>query len=190
MKPTTMNDTRPHRPPEQPSEEGDARQLSLARAEGAKYMEALRYMIEQVADTGDRKRAGDYIVGFAQEKAEGMYALSGGKLEWETPGEENCHIEIAVVDAGDHRFVPALDIHARITDRHGRTVADFDVPFLWHPGLYHYGRNVTIPESGRYDLHIHVEPPTFHRHDKVNGRRYVEPVDVTFADVELTAGRE
>jgi hypothetical protein len=54
------------------------------------------------------QRAGNYLVAFVQENAEGMYELEDGRLVWrEAPEEANAHLEIAVVDAADGRFVPA-----------------------------------------------------------------------------------
>jgi len=46
--------------------------------------------------------------------------------------------------------------------------------------IYHYGRNWTVPMDGEYTSRVRVEPPTFMRHDEVNGRRFTEPVDVEF----------
>ena len=138
---------------------------------------------------GDTQRAGDVIVGFAQEKAEGLYHLRDGQLEWVEPDDENCHIEVTVLDAVDHRFLPGLDIEATLIDEGGDEVASFDCPFLWHPGLFHYGRNVAVPGDGTYSLRVRVAAPTFPRHDKVNGKRYAEPVEVTFENVEIKTGQ-
>ena len=180
-----------HTPPERPSDEGDARQLDLARQEGAAYRAALQYMVTQVANTGGEQRAGDYVVGFAQEKAEGMYHPKGGALEGMAPdATENCHLEVSVRDAGDNRFVPYLTVRATLTADDGRHVGPVDLPFLWHPGLYHYGKNLEVPGDGRYTLRVEIAPPPFARHDKVNGKRYAEPVTAEFRDVQITTGRE
>jgi hypothetical protein len=161
----------------------------MAKQEGQVYFESLQYMANEVAHTGNTQRAGDYIVGFAQEKAEGLYHLRNGELEWIEPDEENCHIEVAVLDATDHRFIPGLDIEATLLDADGEEVTTFDCPFLWHPGLYHYGRNVKVPGDGTYTLRIRIAAPTFPRHDKVNGKRYAEPVEVEFAGVQTKTGQ-
>lgn len=174
----------------QPSGEADAQQLTFARREGDAYQQALEYMAHEVADSGELQRAGDYIVAYAQEKAEGMYALRGeGQLEWQPPTDENCHLEISVSDASDGRFVPYLKIHATLSGQ-GQTVGPFEVPFLWHPGLYHYGKNIRVPGDGEYDLKISIEPPSFMRHDKQNGQRYASTVEVTFDRVTLKTGQE
>ncbi|WP_436927995.1 iron transporter [Halosimplex amylolyticum] len=172
------------------SEEFDERQQELARAEGEAYQRSLRYMIEEVAHTGDMTEADDYVVGFAQEEAEGLYELTGeGEFAWREPGDENCHIEVAVADVDDGRFVPGADVSVRIADRDGEEVEAATLPLLWHPGLYHYGANLRLPDDGTYTLEVRVEPPTFHRHDEENGDRYGEPVTVTFEDVDLETGK-
>ena len=48
------------------------------------------------------------------------------------------------------------------------------------PPMDHYGRNWNVPDDGEYTLRVRVEPPTFMRHDEVNGRRFTELVDVEF----------
>jgi hypothetical protein len=174
----------------EPSEEVDERQLELARAEGDAYHRSLEYMANEVAHTGGTKQLGDYIVGFAQEEAEGMYALTEeGEFEWREPESENCHIEISVSDAADKRFVPYLDVRATLVDKEGTETGPFEVPFLWHPGLYHYGRNVEVPGDGAYTLRVAIDPPTFMRHDEKNGDRYGERVEVEFEGVDIETGQ-
>lgn len=176
-------------PQSKPSGEADAKQLVLARQEGDKYLAALEYMTDEVADTGAKIRAGDYIVAFAQEKAEGMYHLVDGALNWrDAAPETNCHIEIAVLDAGDHRFIPGLTIEC-VLSQAGNEVVRFKPEFLWHPGLFHYGKDVKVPASGLFDLRVVIAAPDFPRHDKVNGKRYGEAVDVTFSQVPIQTGR-
>ncbi|GGO31757.1 iron transporter [Deinococcus humi] len=172
-----------------PSEEADANQLKLARREGDAYQEALKYMANDVADSGQLQRSGDYIIGYAQEKAEGMYELRGeGQLEWMEPTDENCHLEISVSDASDGRFLPYIKVYATLTGQ-GETVGPFEVPFLWHPGLYHYGKNIRVPGDGEYDLRVRIEAPTFMRHDKQNGERYAAGAEVTFKNIPVKTGQ-
>ena len=175
----------------QPSDEADERQLELAMEEGEAYQRSLRYMTEEVAETGDLTTAGDFEVAFAQEEAEGMYHVSDGDLTWAEPDDdENCHIEIAVCDAADGRFVPGLEVTATLVPEDGDEVGPVEIPFVWHPGLYHYGRNLSVPGEGTYSIRVHVEAPTFPRHDETNGDRYGEAVDVEFEDVEIETGSE
>ncbi|MCX2721191.1 iron transporter [Roseibium salinum] len=178
------------KPPASPSEEADRTQLDLAKQEGTAYFRSLEYMANKVAANGATQECGDVIVGFAQEKAEGMYRLRNQELVWEEPPQdENCHFEVTVIDATDRRFIPNLDVTLTVTDGKGNEVGSEKMPFLWHPGLYHYGRNWALPGDGRYNLVVDIETPEFPRHDKVNGRRYAKPIKAHFPSVQVKTGR-
>ncbi len=172
------------------SDEADERQLQLAREQGEAYARALRHMTGEVAEDGGEQRAGDYLIGYAVEEAEGMYEWSDGELRWREPGEDNLHVEIAVCDGADGRFVPGLSVTATLVAPDGSVVGTYEHPLLWHPMIYHYGRNWQVPGDGEYTLRVHVEPPSFMRHDEINGRRFTEPVDVEFAGVTVVTGQD
>ncbi|WP_298456874.1 iron transporter [uncultured Cellulomonas sp.] len=172
------------------SSEATADQLELAVAQGQAYRRALDHMAHDVADDGGAQTAGDYLVGYAIEKAEGMYHPGDGDLVWRNPDEENLHVEIAVCDAADGRFIPGLEVTATLVTPSGEQLGPHPQVLVWHPMLYHYARNWTLPEDGVYELRVHVEPPTFPRHDEINGRRFAEPVDVTFTGVQVERGAE
>ena len=172
-----------------PSDEATAQQLQLARAQGEAYGRALQAMSEMDSH-GRVQRSGDYLVGYEVEEAEGMYVRDGSALRWQEPERDNAHLEIVVRDADDGRFIPGLRVHATLTDSEGHSVLDQDLPFLWHPWLYHYGRNLHVPADGVYSLQLRIDPPDFPRHDKTNGRRYADPVDVRFAGVSITTGQK
>ena len=178
------------KPPMKSSNEADAEQLDLARQQGDALMKALDHMTNKEAHSGGRKRAGDYLVAYACETAEGLWHMKDGELVYEKPDEENAHLEIAVLDGADHRFVPGLTVHLTVTDRDGNEVGTHVQPFLWHPWLYHYGRNWKLPGSGTYTFHVRIEPPTYARHDPKNGKRYAEPVEVTFEGVSVQTGQK
>jgi uncharacterized protein involved in high-affinity Fe2+ transport len=55
--------------------------------------------------------------------------------------------------------------------------------------IYHYGHNWVVSADGEYTLRVRVEPPTFTRHDEVNGRRFTEPVEVEFTGVQVERGQ-
>lgn len=182
--------TAPQTPPEQKTEEAKTTQLRLAKEEGTAYQRSLAYMVGKVAKGGGAKqRSGDYLIAYAEEKAEGLYSLRNGRLEWVEPTNENAHLEIAVSDAGDGRFIPYLHVTATLTTPDGRTLGPFDMPFVWHPGLYHYGRNIVVSGEGPYTIGVRIEPPLFQRHDKTNGRRYVQPVAVVFKNARFKTGK-
>lgn len=172
-----------------PSEEADERQLALAREQGEAYGRALEAMDEESSSGVLARAAGEYEVAIAVEEAEGMYHLEDGELVWRNPGEENAHVEVAVRDAADGRFVPRLEVEVALYDPDGAHLGRHRQPFVWHPWLYHYGRNWTVPRKGRYRVHVHIDPPAFHRHDHENGRRYAKDVDVDF-EVEIEPGRK
>jgi Fe2+ transport protein len=180
--------TQPHTPPMEASNEAEPDQLDVARAEGGAYARALQAMDEESGAV--TQRAGDYLIAFVQENAEGMYELEDGRLVWrEAPEEANAHLEIAVADAADGRFVPGLDITLTLLDG-DRELFTTTMPFLWHPYLYHYGTNARVPDEGPYNVRVRIDPPTFMRHDPVNGRRYADRVDVAFENRRFEPGRK
>lgn len=184
-----MSDQQP-RATNRPSDEASAPQLALARQQGEAFAAALRAMSE-MDEHGRVKRVADYLIGWETEEAEGMWMPeAGGGLRWQDPEQENAHLEVVVRDADDGRFLPALRIHARLVGPDGTEVGAFDLPFLWHPWLFHYGRNIQVPGEGSYRLHLRIDPPDFPRHDKTNGKRYAEPVEVWFDDVRIETGRK
>lgn len=174
----------------EPSEEVDERQLELAREAGAAYRAAAEYMIAEVAEDGAMARAGEYLVAIAKEHAEGMYRMDNHRFEWREPDEgANCHLEVIVADADDGRFVPHLDVEATVEAEDGTQVGPEPVPFVWHPGLYHYGRNLAVPGDGTYAVTVDVGPASFPRHDRTNGDRYAEPVEVRFEELQFSTGQ-
>lgn len=176
--------------PKHPSDEADERQLELARGKGDAYREALEYLIHEVAHAGGMQAVKDVVIGFAQEDAEGLYVDNAeGELTWREPDGENCHIEVAVMDADDNRFIPYLDVQVTLFGENDTEYGPYEIPFVWHPGLYHYGRNIKLPGDGTYDVHIRVTPPTFERHDHKNGNRYTRPAEATFQNVTIITGQ-
>lgn len=172
------------------SETADERHLELAREEGEAYQRSFRHVARDVAHAGDETRAGDYVIGFAQELAEGTYAPGdGGGLEWIEPQTENCHLEVGVADAADGRFVPHLSVSATLVTPDADEIGPVDLPFVWDPGASHYGANLTVPGDGIYDVEVHVEPASFHRRDRDNGARFDEPVLVRFEGVDVACGQ-
>jgi hypothetical protein len=162
-----------------PSDEINDEQIALAKAQGTAFQRAVDNMTRKEAH-GAEQRAGDYLVGYAVEHAEGMYHLRDGRLEWQEPADENAHVEVVVRDASDGRFIPGLTVYATLLDGAGHAIGTHQQPFLWHPWLYHYGRNWCVPGDGSYTLQVRIEPADFMRHDKINGKRFAEPVEVEF----------
>ena len=176
-------------PPMRPSDAATAEQLCLAKAQRDAFGQAVEHMTKQEAHAAEQP-AGDYRVGSAVEHAEGMYALRDGQLHWHEPQDENLHLEIVVRDGADGRFIPGLTVHATLINGSGVEVGTHEQPFLWHPWLYHYGRNWRVPGDGQYTLRVRVEPPAFIPHEKTNGRRFAEPVEVEFRTITIETGQK
>jgi hypothetical protein len=172
------------------SDEGDQRGLALGRAEGEAFGRTLNHMLTDIADGGEEIEQGDYLIAYAVEKAEGMYAPKNGELKWQAPADENIHIEVSVRDKADGRLIPGLDVDVTVIDKNGKEIGTHRQPLLWHPYLYHYGRNWRIPGDGTYSLRVRFPMPQFHRHDKANGNRFAEGADVTFENVKLETGQD
>lgn len=91
-------------PPMDPNtDEATQKQLDLACAQGDAYGNALEYMTGTVAHDGGETEAGNYRIGYAVEKVEGMYELVDGDLAWREPGDANPHLEVSVRDRADGR---------------------------------------------------------------------------------------
>lgn len=175
----------------EPSDEVDERQLELAREEGERYQRSVEYMATEVAESGATARAGEYLVGVAQEHAEGLYRMVDDHFTWQEPSaDENCHLEVMVADATDGRFLPHLDVHATIEDGGDTEFGPEPIPFVWHPGVHHYGRNLELPGDGNYTVVVDIEPAAFRRHDRTNGDRYTEPVEVRVEGLPFATGRK
>lgn len=166
-----------------------ARSAELAQQQGQTYREALRHMIDQ-SPAGSVQQVRDMVIGFVQTPAEGIYVTNAeGELEWMDPRDANCHLMVAVMDTDDHRFIPYCDVNATIFGENNDTHGPWDIPFTWHPYLYHYGRNIALPGDDTYDVRIQVNPLMFPRHDRENGNRYAHPVEVVFQNAELQTGQ-
>lgn len=172
------------------SDEATSEQLELAKAQGKALQTALDHMVQRVAHDGGEQMAGDYLVAYAVEEAEGMYQLQDGELVWQDPGKDNVHVEVAVRDGADGRFIPGLNVYATLIDESDTEVGTHQQPFLWHPWIYHYGRNWHVPGDGTYRLRVSIEPPTFMRHDKKNSKRFAEPVNIEFSNVKTKTGQD
>ena len=171
------------------SDEINEEQIKLAKRQGEVFQEAIQIMTQKDAH-GTQRAEGDYIIAWVSEKAEGMYIMRNGQLEWDEPQIENTHLELAVCSLADGRFVPNLTVYATLIDQKGDKIGMHQQPFLWHPWLYHYGRNWHVPDEGPYTLSVRVEVPFFPSHDKTNGKLFDEPVEVEFSNVKLAIGQK
>lgn len=126
------------------SEEATREGLRLAREAGEAYQRSVSHFLEKVAENGATMQVGDYRVGVALEGAEPLWYPQGDGLELAEPPEQaNLHLEVVVTDKDDGRFVPELDVAVTLQAEDGRKVGTWDLPFLWHPTMFHYGRNIS-----------------------------------------------
>jgi hypothetical protein len=88
-----------------------------------------------------------------------MHDWFEGHLVWREPDGENLHLEISVRDRSDGRFVPGVRVLATLIGPDGKLIGPYEHPLLWHPMIYHYGRNWRLPGDGEYTLCVHVDPP-------------------------------
>ncbi len=75
-----------------------------------------------------------------------------------------------------------------LLDDTGHEIGTHELPFLWHPWFYHYGRNWMVPGDGAYRMRVYFDAPDFPRHDRVNGKRFENAVDVEF-QIRIKTGR-
>jgi len=172
------------------SKQAPATGLRFGSAQGCTNQQALRHMVECIAADGRQQIRDDYRIGYVIERAQGLYVLEGGELHWSEPPPASVHLEVVVCDAADGRFIPGLEVVATLHTLAGESLGAYELPFVWHPWLFHYGRNWQVPCDGEYTLRIHIAAPSFMRHDKVNGKRFERAVDVEFSGVQIVTGRE
>lgn len=163
---------------------------TLALVQGNTYTLALDEMKDE--DVYASTVQDDYIISLACENAEGMYMYNNlRKLHWMIPEpSENQHVEIVVQDKDDKRFLPGLEVFCKLLDEDKKVVANLHIPFIWHPFLFHYGMNTSIPKEGKYRAEVTIQKPSFHRHDEEVGKRYEKDVTVTLGPVHLKPGRK
>ena len=167
--------------------EADAKQLRLAREQGAAYRQALEHMV-QVADQGAMQPAAEYLIAYALRAAEGSHHPVDGALVWSEPDVDELLLAVAVCDSSDGRFVPGLAVTATFVDDAGDDVATHTLGLCWDPLLYHYAASVERPADGVCALRVSVAPPSFSRHDRLHGDRFAHPVTTKFRDVSLRRG--
>lgn len=168
------------------SDETTAQQLQFARNQGQAAEEALYFLIDK--SSGGEMMAGGFQLAYLLEKPKGYYQLSNGQMQWHEPTED-AFLSLVVRDGYDGRPISGLQIKASLLRQNGEPVFEKEqFAFGWHPLLHRYGKNITIPEDGTYTLKVKIAPPTFWRHDPVNGDRFADTVRADFQDISLIAG--
>ena len=168
----------------------EKREEQLVKNQGDAYQASYDMLMEEDPHVG--KEVNDYFVTASFEPAEGMYIPDIDKsLIWRPPSDEdNQHVEVIVRDRKDKRFIPQLLISMKLYDKNQKIVFNKEIPFIWHPFVYHYGTNGSIPDEGVYVPEVTIAMPLFHRHDEVRGERYTKDVMVKLDSVHLTPGKK
>ena len=179
-----------------PLADAAAGQQLLAQAQGDAFHQTTQAMYAQAND-GHDKPLGDYHVGYAIEYAEAYWYFpdsTSRKLRYQTHVESsavsNGHVEITVLEARTGRFLPGLHITGTVLDEHNQPIATHDVPFMWHPWLYHYGENWRVRGTGTYHLRIHADAPAYRRYGRTAGREFASAIDTEFDNVKITSGQK
>jgi hypothetical protein len=154
------------------------------RIQGAAYQAAFDDAAQSALASGGAK-AGDFLIRFLIRNATGMYYLEDGQLTWEEPTDSRLHVEIAVCDVHDYRFIPGLEVYGTLFDAAHNELGEHRHTLLWHPTIFHYGRNWNAPADDTFTLRVRVEMPDFPRHDKFAGLRYFNPAEVEFKRIRL-----
>ncbi|HJT16041.1 MAG TPA: hypothetical protein VJ853_01560 [Thermoanaerobaculia bacterium] len=172
------------------TDEATAAGLRLAAEAGDAYERMVNYFIHNVATSGAMKDAGDFMVGVAFEHAEPLWFLAGGEVELhDPPAGANAHVEVVVMDRADKRFIAMLDVTATVRGSRGE-IGTWNLPLLWHPTMFHYGRSIRVLGDGSYSVVVSIGAPAVPRHDKANGKRYASPVRVQFDNLKIETGRK
>jgi len=174
-----------------PLSDAAATDAELAQAQGDAYHETLAALYED-ANSGAAQPAGDYLAGYAIDYALAAWELQDGKFKYAIDTEEstqlNAHVEATVQEARTGRFVPGLHLLATLADGQGRPLGAQELPFEWHPWVFHYGENWRVPHSGYYRLHLHADAPSFRRYGRTAGRVFARGFDVNFDSVRVVTG--
>lgn len=177
----------------QPLTVAETKELAQARQQGRAVMKTLHEMWRQ-GTSGDLKRIGTYHLAVAVEYDEAYWYYPPGsntltyKQDEEASTERNSHIEVAPLDSRTNRFIPVQHVTVTVYDRQGRPIGTHREHFMWHPWLWHFGKNWRVPDTGAYRLRVRFDAPTFRRYGRKAGRRFARPVDVMFGPLRIATG--
>lgn len=177
---------------QKPFSEAMEAQKVLSRGAGRAYAHTLQGMYKQANDGRDTL-LGDYKVVYAVEYAEGFWDFEHGRFRYrvenELSGKTNAHVEVAVLDAKTGRFMHNLNVRATLI-KDGKQLGTESEPFMWHPWLYHYGKNWRVPSAGTYVIHIHFDAPAYRRYGRTDGRQFAAAGNVSFGNVKIKTGQK
>jgi hypothetical protein len=172
--------------PEPGASEAAQVEWHLAREQGDAYGDALRHAAGLAAGDSGECRAGDYWITYLLDSPRRIYALAEGKPLWHEPEDADLYIGIAVRDATDGRFIPAMSVGITLIDGGGKVVGAGDQSLVWDSLAHQYGRNWHVEGEGPHSMRVRVEPPTRAPAPSAQGMR---PIEVEFSDLTLAPRR-
>jgi hypothetical protein len=173
----------------QPDDRGAAEHAQvewhLAREQGDAYGDALARATQLATDSGER-RTGDYWITYLLDSPRRIYTWADGKPRWQEPEGANLYVGIAIRDATDGRFMPAVSVAVTLIDEAGRMVGAGEQSLVWDPLAHQYGRNWQVQGTGPHSMCVRIEPSARVQSDGVAPGQVMRPLEVEFADLNLT----
>lgn len=158
----------------------------LAREQGDAYGDALQHATRLAAGDSGECRAGDYWITYLADSPRRIYTWADGKPRWHEPEGANLYVGIAVRDATDGRFIPAMRVGVTLIDQGGSVVGAGEHSLVWDPLAHQYGRNWHVEGAGPYSLCVRIEPPT---RAQVASDEAMRPIEIEFSGLNLTLPR-
>ena len=107
----------------------------------------------------------------------GMVMTSGMSMKM-SDGLPTHHPEVKVFDVESGKFIPYLNVVL-----HFKNVASGQIHMLTLPAMlgswFHYGRNGALPDKGKYEVKVFVNPQELMRY-KHMAEKWAKPAIVTF----------
>lgn len=168
------------------SSEGAQLEWHLAREQGDAYGDALQHATRLAAGDSGECRTGDYWITYLVDAPRRIYTWADGRPLWHEPEGADLYVGIAVRDATDGRFVPAMNVGVTLIDGAGRVVGAGEHSLLWDPLAHQYGRNWHVEGEGPHSMRVRVEPPTS---AQAGADEAMRPIEVQFSDLNLALRR-
>src|SRR5205823_2008156 len=86
----------------------------------------------------------------------------------------------------DGRFIPAVSVAVSLIDEVGKVVGAGEQSLVWDPLAHQYGRNWQVHGAGPHSMCVRIEPPSRVQSDDVAPGQLMRPLEVEFADLNLT----
>jgi hypothetical protein len=172
--------------PERGGNEGAELEWHLAREQGDAYGDALQHATQLAAGDSGECRTGDYWITYLLDSPRRIYSWAEGRPRWHEPEGADLYVGIAVRDATDGRFIPALRVGVTLLDEGSRVVGADEHSLVWDPLAHQYGRNWHVEGAGPHSMRVRVEPPT---RAQAGSDEAMTPIEVEFSGLDFTLRR-